>query len=82
MTQENLNILGYFLGVMQVGYQIPPAGQGHAVTVVMCMVVLDYFLGVGHTWDRQATIDTVTNCRLFYVLCTATGLAGLYALKG
>jgi hypothetical protein len=82
MTQENLNLLGYFLGVMQVGYQIPPVGQSHAVTVVMCMVVLDYFLGVGHTWDRQATMDTVTNCRLFYVMCAAVGIACLYALAG
>ena len=82
MTQENLNILGYFLGVMQVGYQIPPGGQTHSVTAVMCMVVLDYFLGVGHTWDRQATIDTVTNCRLFYVICMSIGIAGLYSLEG
>jgi uncharacterized membrane protein len=45
----------------------------------MSVVVLDYFLGVGHTWDRQATIETVTNCRLFYVCCVSFGVAALYA---
>jgi hypothetical protein len=79
MTQENLNILGYFLGVLQCGCQIPGQGQGNAATVLMSVVVLDYFLGVGHTWDRQATIETVTNCRLFYVCCVSFGVAALYS---
>jgi hypothetical protein len=81
MTQENLNILGYFIGVAMAGYQIPPHAQGDGATVLMSLIVLDYFLGVGHTWDRQATIDTVTNCRLFYLCCSSFGVALLYSIK-
>jgi hypothetical protein len=47
----------------------------------MLVVVVDYFLGVGHTYDRQATIDTVSNCRLFYICAGTLGLALLYALS-
>lgn len=81
MTQENLNILGYFIGVAMAGYQIPSHAQGDGATVLMSLVVLDYFLGVGHTWDRQATIDTVTNCRLFYLCCSSFGVALLYSIR-
>jgi len=81
MTQENLNILGYFIGVGMAGYQIPAHMQGDGATVLMSLVVLDYFLGVGHTWDRQATIDTVTNCRLFYLCCSSFGVALLYSVR-
>lgn len=81
MTQENLNILGYFMGMAMAGYQIPPRTQGDGATVLMSLLVLDYFLGIGHTWDRQATIDTVTNCRLFYMCCSSFGLALFYSCK-
>jgi hypothetical protein len=79
LTQENLNILGYCLGVLQLAYQVTDT-RGNGATAVMLMVVLDYFLGVGHTYDRQATIDTVSNCRLFYVCAAALGSALLYAM--
>lgn len=79
LTQENLNILGYCLGVLQLGYQIPEA-SGNGMSLLMLMVVVDYFLGVGHTWDRSATLETVINCRLFYICCSTIGLAGLYGL--
>ena len=68
LTRENLNLVGYCLGLALVGVQIPKA-HGQVSTLVMLMVVIDYFLGIGHTWDRQATLETVTNCRLFYVCC-------------
>jgi hypothetical protein len=51
-------------------------------TVVMLVVVLDYFLGVGHCYDRQATLDTAANCRLFYVVAVSVALAALYAFSG
>ncbi len=81
LTQENLNILGYFLGVLQLGYQLTDA-RPNGATVVMLVVVLDYFLGLGHTYDRDASIETVANCRLFYVCTASLGLACLYALSG
>jgi hypothetical protein len=47
---------------------------------VMLVVVLDYFLGVGHTYDRQATIDTVANCRLFYICACSLAIACFYGM--
>ena len=79
LTQENLNILGYCVGVLQLAYQITDT-RGNGATAVMLVVVLDYFLGIGHTYDRQATIDTVSNCRLFYICAAALGTALLYAV--
>jgi hypothetical protein len=79
LTQENINILGYCVGVLQMAYQLTDT-RSNGSMVVMVVVVLDYFLGVGHTYDRQATLDTVANCRLFYVCVTALSLSCLYAL--
>jgi hypothetical protein len=56
--------------------------RANGMSVVMLMVVLDYFLGIGHTYDRQATIETVSNSRLFYVCAGSVGLALLYAMSG
>ena len=44
----------------------------------MVMCLLDYMLGVGHTWDAAPGMDTITNCRLFWVCSTSLCLAGLY----
>lgn len=81
LTQENLNILGYGLGVLQVVVQLTST-RGNGMTAVMLLVVLDYFMGIGHTYDRQATIGTVSNCRLFYVCAGTVGTALLYAMSG
>lgn len=80
LTRENLNLLGYGLGVLQFAYQLTST-RSNGVSVLMLMVVLDYFLGVGHTYDRQATIDTVSNCRLFYICAGTVGTALLYAMS-
>ena len=74
--QENLNILGYSLGVLVAAYSAQPGSA--RLTALFVAVVLDYFLGVGHTWDRQATLDTITNCRMFYVCATSMCMAALY----
>ena len=81
LTRENLNLLGYGLGVLQLAYQLTST-RGNGMSVVMLVVVIDYFLGIGHTYDRQATIDTVSNCRLFYVCAGTVGTALLYAMSG
>ena len=65
--------------MLQLAYQIPD-GQTNGGTVVMLMVVLDYFLGVGHMYDRQATIETIANCRLFYVCTVSLSLAFFYGM--
>lgn len=81
LTQENLNILGYALGVMQMAYQLTDTRRNGGY-VVMLVLILDYFLGLGHTYDRQASIDTIANCRLFYVCAASLSLSLLYALSG
>lgn len=81
MTQENLNLVGYCLGVLQVVSQVPDAGS-NAVTVVIVLVIADYFLGIGHTWDRQATIETIINCRVFYICVGMLILDAWYCVQG
>jgi hypothetical protein len=81
LTQENLNILGYGLGLLQLVSQVSDT-RGNGASVVMIMVVVDYFLGIGHTYDRQAVMETVCNCRLFYVCAATVGTAVLYSLSG
>jgi hypothetical protein len=77
MTQENFNLLGLFAGLLVAGYNIPDSHSGRgAALMVMCL--LDYMLGVGHTWDAAPGMDTITNCRLFWVCSTSLCLAGLY----
>jgi hypothetical protein len=77
MAQENFNLLGLFAGLLIAGYNIPDSHPGRsAALMVMCL--LDYMLGVGHTWDSAPTMDCVTNCRLFWVCSTSLCLAALY----
>jgi hypothetical protein len=42
------------------------------------MVVLDYFLGIGHVWERSPDMETVANCRLFWACSAGLCLAALY----
>ena len=81
LTQENLNILGYGLGVLQTVVQLTNTRE-NGMSAVMLMVVLDYFLGIGHTYDRQASVGTVSNCRLFYICAATVGTGLLYAMSG
>jgi hypothetical protein len=77
MAQENFNLLGLFAGLLIAGYNIPDSHAGRsAALIIMCL--LDYMLGVGHTWDTTPPMDTVTNCRLFWVCSTSVCLAALY----
>lgn len=79
LTQENLNIVGYCVGVLMAAYQITN-NRSHSAATIMLLVVVDYFLGIGHTYDRQASIDTIANCRLFYICAGTLGTALLYAI--
>lgn len=81
LTQVNFNVLGYCLGLGQIGYQITDA-RPYACYGICMLVVFDYFLGFGHTFDLQATLDTVANCRLWYVCIVSLSLAFLYAISG
>jgi len=77
MTQTNLNLLGLWAGLLIAFYNLPDAHTGRlAALCVMCL--LDYMLGVGHTWDPSPTMDTITNCRLFWICSASFCLAALY----
>lgn len=78
LTQENLNILGYCVGVGVAAYSIPNPSSPR-MTLLFALVALDYCVGIGHTWDRQPTLDTITNCRLCYTILGSLLLAGTYA---
>jgi hypothetical protein len=80
LTHENLSMLGYFLGVALAAYCVPESPvAGPRLTCLFVLLIMDYFAALGHTWDREATLDTITNCRLFYVCASSMGLAALYA---
>jgi hypothetical protein len=81
LTRENLNLLGYSAGILMAAYQMTGT-RGYGSYVLTLVVVLDYFLGLGHTYDCQATIDTISNCRLFYICIGTLGTATMYALCG
>jgi hypothetical protein len=77
MTQENLNLLGICAGLLIIGYNFPDSHSGRAAAILI-MCVLDYLLGVGHTWDIAPTMEIITNCRLFWVCSVSFCMAGLY----
>lgn len=81
LTRENLNLLGYSAGILMAAYQMTDT-RGYGAYILTLVVVLDYFLGLGHTYDCQATIDTISNCRLFYICIGTLGTAIMYALCG
>ena len=62
MTQENTNLLGYCAGLLVVTYNVPDSRTGREAALLVT-ILLDYLLGVGHTWDANPTMDVVTNCR-------------------
>ena len=64
-TKESINMLGYAVGIMVSYVNIPGEGLPR-VTILVVTALLDYMLAVGHTWDNQATLETVANCRLVY----------------
>lgn len=79
-TQGNVNVFGYYCGVL-VMYRNIPGGFGSARTsVLLGQVVLDCLMGLGHSWDKQATLDTVANSRLFYVCALSLGLCAVYGV--
>ncbi len=76
-TLVNFGLVRYMLGIA-VAVMAVPAGCSARYAILLIMGVLDYFLGVGHTWDRAPTLETVANCRLFWASGTSLCLAALY----
>ena len=77
-TQANLNMMGYAFGAIA-AYRNIPGGSPNRSGCLAFFIMIDCFMGMGHAWDRQATLDTVANCRLFYVCASSLGLCLIYA---
>ena len=78
IVQVNSSIVVYAFGLGLAAYSVPAACQSR-YTVLFLLGVLDYFLGVGHTWDRAPTMHTVANCRLCWVCSVSLCAAAMYA---
>jgi len=74
----NFSLVGYISG-FAIAIACVPAGCSARYAILFSMATLDYFLGVGHTWDRSPTIETIANCRLFWACAAALCVATLYA---
>ena len=77
VTIANANVLGYMSGVLVAFYNVPGHYTNRYVLIFLT-VVLDYFLGIGHVWERAPSVQTVSNCRLFWACSTGLCLAALY----
>jgi len=78
VSLANANVLGYMAGAAVAVYSVPNDYSNRFI-LIFVMVVLDYFLGVGHVWERSPSVETVANCRLFWACSAGFGLAVLYA---
>ena len=74
----NVGVLGYCAGLFVALFSVPTQVQGR-FTAFMLLGILDYFVVVGHTWDRAPTMDTVANCRLFWACSAIVAVGVLYA---
>ena len=81
VTKENLNILGYGLGIVIIAYNIPDGNTERSACLVV-ILMLDYALGMGHTFDLEPTMDTVANCRLLNICAVSLCMCCLYAVSG
>ena len=79
ILQVNSSIVAYAFGLCLAAYSVPAACQNRQAVLFM-LAVLDYFLGLGHTWDRAPTMHTVANCRLCWACAVSVCAATTYAV--
>ena len=77
MTQINITLLGLWVGLLTALHNLPDTHSG-LIAAVLVMFILNYMLGIGHTWDSTPTMDVITNCRLFWACSSSFCLAALY----
>jgi hypothetical protein len=77
IMQENFNLLGIFIGILIILYNIPDSHSGRTAAIAVT-IMLDYILAVGHTWDSAPEMDVICNCRIFWTCAASLCLAGLY----
>ena len=73
----NGNILGYCVGLGMALYCVPES-YGNRYTLLFLLGLLDYLLGVGHVWEREPSMTTIANCRLFWTCSASLCVAALY----
>lgn len=71
VTRDNINLFLYAgsIALIFINSQKPD--------LLLWIGMLDYCLALGHTWDKLATVDTIVNCRLFYI-CSQSLLLCVY----
>jgi hypothetical protein len=74
MTKDNTFLLAYVIAIWLILY------NADRQELILCMIVMDYCLGMGHTWDRQVAVNTVINCRLTYICCQSLVLCVYYLI--
>lgn len=77
MMQVNTSLVGFAIGIAVALYCVPTRYQARYADFFL-LGILDYVLVVGHTWDRNTSIQTVANCRLCWVLSSSLSLAALH----
>ena len=76
-SPNSINVVGYLTGLLLALFCVPP-GYGNRYTIAFVLGAIDYFLCIGHTWDRAPTMATVASCRLFWACSASLAVAGLY----
>lgn len=79
-TRSTLNVLSYMAGVFVVLHNTQGGPASARIACICALVAVDGLLGFGHAWEREATMDTITNCRLFYVCAVSFGLCLMYGV--
>lgn len=77
MMKVNISIVGFVIGMGVALYCTPTRYPSRYITFCI-LAILDYILVVGHTWDRNPSVQTVANCRLCWSISAALFITGLY----
>jgi hypothetical protein len=72
------NVLGCLCGLGLAAAGVPE-GYPDRNLLLFGLAILDYFLGIGHVWERVPTMETVLNCRVFHACFSAVNLAVVYS---
>ena len=75
----NFGFMGYAAALL-IAFNLGPPQYPNRYIILFLLGTFDYFLCVGHTWDRAPTMQTIANCRLFYVCCSGLALMAMYGI--
>jgi hypothetical protein len=73
----HFGVVEYLAGMIVAFNQVPTQYPNRYI-VLGIMGMFDYFLCVGHTWDRAPTTLTIANCRLCYVAAVTLASVSMY----